>query len=116
MACALEYSQCSVEKRIPWSHDFFLHMSVKVQIIKNDFVSAIVSMSKVATLLYYLCTSKRGLFNYKITYRTGSTSRPLISLMKEKGVGGLSPSCFQRGSKFIVDLSIRGGVPMSKCT
>ena len=31
--------------------------------------------------------------------------------MKENGVGGSSPTCFHNGSKFMVDLPIRGGVP-----
>ena len=90
-------------------------MLVKVQITKNDLVSAIISMGKVATLLHNLCTSERDECSIISTHhRTETTSRPLTSLMKEKGVGGLSPTCCQRESKFIVDLSIRGGVPMTK--
>ena len=49
------HSQDYTSGYTPWSSNFFLYMTVKMHIVKNDLMSAVVSMSQVAILLLYLC-------------------------------------------------------------
>ena len=42
----------------PWSSNFFLYMTVKMHVVKNNLMGAVVSVSQVAILLVYLCKEK----------------------------------------------------------
>ena len=58
-----------------------------------------------------ICAKRNGKVAISTYQATTYTCNPLTSLINEKGVGGSSPGCSHRGSKFMVDLSMRGGVP-----